>query len=78
MKRSTEVLSLVLIGSVVAMGVCRSQDDEDEQNNGGGRSGGVAYIGGRYLSGGRTVGSTTPSVSARGGFGGSAFATVAG
>ena len=78
MKRSTETLSLVLIGSVIAMGGCRSGDD-DEERNGGGRMGvGGAYMVGRALSGGRGVGTATPSVSSRGGFGTSGFVGVAG
>ena len=77
MKRSTETLSLVLIGSVLAMGGCRTSDDDEEQTNGG-RVGGVAYLGGRSMSGGRTVGGTTPSVSSRGGFGQTALMGVGG
>ena len=76
MKRSTETLSLVLIGSVIAMGGCRSGDDDEEGR--GGRMGGGAYMVGRALSGGRGVGGTTPSVSSRGGFGTSGFVGVAG
>lgn len=78
MKRSTETLSLVLIGSVIAMGGCRNNNEDDEQQNNGRRGGGVAYIGGRALAGGRSVGTSTPSVSSRGGFGTSAFSSVAG
>lgn len=77
MKRSTETLSLVLIGSVIAMGGCRSGDD-DEERNGRGRMGGGAYMVGRALSGGRGVGTATPSVSSRGGFGQSGFVGVGG
>ena len=81
MKRSTETLSLVLIGSVIAMGGCRSGDEDEERNeggrNGGGRMIGGAYMVGRALSGGRNVGGT-PSVSSRGGFGTSEFVGVAG
>ena len=77
MKRSTETLSLVLIGSVLAMGGCRTSDDDEEQQSGG-RVGGVAYLGGRALTGGRTVSGSTPSVSSRGGFGGTALTGVGG
>ncbi len=78
MKRSTETLSLVLIGSVIAMGGCRSRND-DEERNGGGRMGGAsAFMLGRAMSGSRGVGGSTPSVSSRGGFGGSGAASVAG
>ena len=76
MKRSTESLSLVLIGSVIAIGSYRSGDDVDANN--GGPIGGGAMLVARSFASDRSDGGPTLDVSSRGGFGSSAFATVAG
>ena len=84
MKRSTETLSLVLIGSALMLGVagCRSRTEEEERNGsrGGGMGGvGAGYMAGRMLSGPRAGGGgTAPGVSARGGFGGSHGSAIGG
>lgn len=70
MNRSTQAISLVLLGTALAMSGCSQSEDEDQQQNGGGGAHG-AYMGTRVggYGAGRGVGSVgVPS--ARGGFGG--------
>jgi hypothetical protein len=73
MNKSTKVISLVLMGSALALAGCstRSDDDEDERTAQGGQGyrAGVPVMIPRSGSGvGRGAVSTAPS--ARGGFGG--------
>lgn len=70
MKKSTGTISLVLLGSALALPGCGSdpRDDEDDRQQAAGHGG---YVGTRFVpgfgGGGRTA-TSTPSV--RGGFGG--------
>ena len=74
MNKSTGAISLVLLGTALAMAGCSSPtDDEDDQQHGGGGHGG--YVGTRVVPGFRGAGFgrggvATAAPSARGGFGG--------
>jgi hypothetical protein len=72
MRKSTGTVSLVLLGTALALSGCSSRsDDEEDRQNAGGHGG---YVGTHVGSGFRGVGTgrvgsvATPSV--RGGFGG--------
>ncbi len=75
MNKSTKAISLVLMGSALALAGCSSRTDDDEDNRVGTNGGHGVYGGSRVIaprfgggvSGGRSV-SASPSV--RGGFGG--------
>lgn len=71
MNRSTQAISLVLLGTALALSGCsQSEEDENQQEGGHGGHGGVFVaprIGG--YGAGRGVG-TVGAPSARGGFGG--------
>ena len=72
MNKSTKAISLVLMGSALALAGCSSRTDEEEEDRVGNGGGHGVYTGGRVIGsrvrgGGVSVGS---GVSARGGFGG--------
>ena len=75
MNKSTKAISLVLMGSALALAGCYSRTDDEENNRVGNSTGHGVYGGGRFIAprfgggvgGGRAV-SAAPSV--RGGFGG--------
>ena len=75
MRKSTAAISLVLLGTAVALAGCsRNEDDEERREGGGGGHVGGVYHGARIGTGiGRTGGGTaTAAPSVRGGFGGTA------
>ncbi len=68
MNKSTKSISLVLIGSALALAGCSPGSDDDEARHGGGAHAGPYMRGGsRFRGGGAAVGA---GASARGGFGG--------
>lgn len=79
MRKSTATISLVLLGTAMAMAGCHSKvrDEEKDKQQQPGARGGV-YTGARYIpvpvgTGGGS-GTSTAAPSARGGFGGTAAA----
>ena len=79
MRKSTATISLVLLGTALALSGCSSRSEEEEENGqGGGGHGG--YVGTRVVPGfrgvGGRVGSATATPSVRGGFGGTGSAGV--
>ena len=73
MRKSTGTISLVLLGTALAVAGCssRTDEEEDDRRGTGGHGGYVGtHVGSGFRSGGVRGGSVAASPSARGGFGG--------
>jgi len=76
MQRSTQAITLVLMGSALALVGCARQTEQDEENSSyGGGVGGIHTVG-RVGGGGSPTGGVSNTASARGGFGATGISAV--
>ena len=82
MNKSTKAISLVLMGSALALAGCSSRTDDDDDNRVGNNRGHGVYGGSRVIASGfgggvrGGGGSVSAGPSARGGFGGTGGAGI--